>query len=564
MRKLFAILMFTLLAASSCNIDEEFEEGGLPIIEFDVPAGCYTTKVGEELTIAPRYSNTDASTTYAWSCEGVRVASTPTYTFTPTSAERLFLLLEVTNQYGKAKRDIRIDIVERDVAKISLAGASEGFTTAIDEVLPLRPHVEACALPISYLWRIDGREVATTRNYDFCASQEGKYRLSLAATTEDGTTSIEFEVAVCQAESMPFEWHFEQSVYNMAAGRTILLRPLNAREAENITYTWSVDGRVVQQGGKCSFEFSSAEQGARTINITSQRGQTSHTQQLTVNVCAPEGTFFRAATAASSAAWTTLYELRAAPGQFINEDFVASTAEEACRMADERMRKGAYISLGGFGGYMVVGFDHSITASGGYDIAIRGNAFDTSSEPAIVYVMQDENGDGLPNDTWYELAGSETGKADTERDYEVTYYRPTASAMSVEWRDNRGNSGTIDYLPSKHDQPSYYPQWLDCTHYTLRGTRIASRSYDSSGNGATWILPPYDWGYADNFSTIDGATSDGTNRFRIADAIDHNGASIKLSYIDFVKMQTACHSTNGWLGECSTEVCGAYDCSIIE
>lgn len=564
MRRLFAILSLTLLVASSCNIDEEYAEGGVPTIELDIPSGCYAAKVGNELTIAPRYGNTDASTTYAWSHDGVRVASTPTYSFTPEKAERQYLTLEVTNQYGRAKRDIRVDIVERDVAKISLAGANEGFTTAIDEVLPLRPYVEECALPISYSWCIDEREVATTRDYDFCTSQEGKYRLSLSATTEDGTTRIAFDVTVCKAEDMPFEWYFEQKEYNMSAGRTILLRPLNAREEEKTTYTWSVDGCVAQQSGKCSFEFSSTKQGTHTVSVTSAREQISRTQHLTINVCATEGTYFRASTAASSASWATVYELQAAPGQFINEDFVASTAEEACRMADERMRKGAYISLGGFGGYMVMGFDHSITASGGYDIAIRGNAFDTSSEPAIVYVMQDENGDGAPNDTWYELAGSETGKAETIRDYEVTYYRPTASAMAVEWRDNRGGSGTIDYLPSKHDQPSYYPQWLDVTHYTLRGTRLEARNYDSTGNGATWILPPYDWGYADNFSSIDGATNDGTNRFRIVDAIDHNGASVKLAYIDFVKVQTACHSSSGWLGESSSEVCGAYDCSMME
>ena len=62
---------------------------------------------------------------------------------------------------------------------------------------------------------------------------------------------------------------------------------------------------------------------------------------------------------------------------------------------------------------------------GDYNIAITGNAFDGSSEPGIVWVMQDENGDGLPNDTWYELRGSEYGKAETWQDYAVTYHKPT-------------------------------------------------------------------------------------------------------------------------------------------
>ena len=69
--------------------------------------------------------------------------------------------------------------------------------------------------------------------------------------------------------------------------------------------------------------------------------------------------------------------------------------------------------LGGWGGYIVVGFDHSIENKGGYDFSIKGNAFDSSNEPGIVWVMQDVNGDGLPNDEWYELKGSEYGKPET-------------------------------------------------------------------------------------------------------------------------------------------------------
>lgn len=52
----------------------------------------------------------------------------------------------------------------------------------------------------------------------------------------------------------------------------------------------------------------------------------------------------------------------------------------------------------------------------GYDFAIEGNAFDGSSEPGIVWVMQDVNGNGLPDDTWYQLKGSEYGKEETMRD----------------------------------------------------------------------------------------------------------------------------------------------------
>ena len=190
----------------------------------------------------------------------------------------------------------------------------------------------------------------------------------------------------------------------------------------------------------------------------------------------------------------------------------------------------------------------------GADIAIRGNSFDGSSEPGIVWVMQDENGNGLADDTWYELRGSEWGKEETILDYAVTYYRPSGTGMAVAWEDNIGNSGTVDYLKSFHTQDYYYPTWITEDSYTLRGTRLEARNYDKSGNGSLWVQPAYDWGYADNNSPTDCA--DAVNSLDIANAVDCMGESVDLNFVDFVKIQCAVQAKSGWVGELSTEVCG--------
>ena len=44
------------------------------------------------------------------------------------------------------------------------------------------------------------------------------------------------------------------------------------------------------------------------------------------------------------------------------------------------------VSLGGFGGYIIFGFDHDIPNKAGRDFKILGNAFNSSAEPGIVYV----------------------------------------------------------------------------------------------------------------------------------------------------------------------------------
>lgn len=288
-----------------------------------------------------------------------------------------------------------------------------------------------------------------------------------------------------------------------------------------------------------------------------------------------EEDYYRAATESSSAEWSKVFEYTPAPGQFIGDTRAGgfsgneTTAADAVAYAEGRLSKGAYVSLGGFGGYIIVGFDHSIDNHHGYDIAIKGNSFSGSSEPGIVWVMQDENGDGEPNDTWYELRGSEIGRKTMHRNYSVTYYRPDSPEQPVKWTDSEGESGEIDYLKAYHQQPYYYPAWITADNYTLTGTRLEARNYDKSGKGTMWVQPEYDWGYADNFSPKDRITdssgkSTAINRFRIADAIDDQGKTVDLKYIDFVKVQTAVNAKSGWLGELSTEVLGFYDYSMME
>ena len=282
--------------------------------------------------------------------------------------------------------------------------------------------------------------------------------------------------------------------------------------------------------------------------------------------------YYRPATQSSSPYCTKVFEYTPAPGQFINEtktggfDGTQTTAEAACRYAEERFNNDIWVSLGGFGGYIVVGFDHSIDNTGSYDFAVLGNSFNGSSEPGIVWVMQDENGDGEPNDTWYELAGSETGKAETIQNYAVTYYRPSEPQQPVKWSDNMGNSGQIDYLKQYHRQEYYYPLWIEADSYTLTGTCLEARNYDASTNGTYWVNPHYDWGYADNFSPIDRLTDNenvnadiNANHFKISNAIDASGKHKQLDFIDFVKVQVGVNTKSGWLGEVSTEVCGFYD-----
>lgn len=283
---------------------------------------------------------------------------------------------------------------------------------------------------------------------------------------------------------------------------------------------------------------------------------------------------YRPATTSSRAEARSVVEWTPAPGQFINEAPGLTTAEEAAAWATDRLSRGESVSLGGFGGYVVVDFDHSIKAGGtasGYDLAVAGNAFlnassasGGSNEPGIVWVMQDANGNGLADDGWLELRGSAWDTPDHTRGYAVTYTRPDAPGSDVPWTDNAGGSGAISHMGSLHPQPYYYPAWVEADSYTLTGSRLSART--GQGADGVWNNSAYDWGYADNLGSDNRPTGNyrQCNRFRIADAVTADGLPANLPYIDFVKIQTAVNARSGILGEVSTEVLGVMDLHLCE
>ena len=261
----------------------------------------------------------------------------------------------------------------------------------------------------------------------------------------------------------------------------------------------------------------------------------------------------------------TVMEYLPAPGQFINEkasgfDGVV-TMEEACRYAKRRLDNNEFVSLGAWGGYITFRFAEPIANTGGYDFSIAGNAFEKSSEPGIVWVMEDSNGNGLPDDRWYELRGSYYGQPGFETDYSVTYYRPGNARGAVKWKDSNGDEGKIEWL-SYHSQDSYYPEWVAEDSYTLSGSRLPAQTERNSETGE-WTNRPFKWGYADNYGEdsamvqINGKTVQ-MNYFRITDAVDANGHSVNLSAVDFIKVQTAVNGMAEVIGENSTEVCGIW------
>lgn len=259
-----------------------------------------------------------------------------------------------------------------------------------------------------------------------------------------------------------------------------------------------------------------------------------------------------------------VFEYAPAFGQFIHElppYEVGDTVEHMRKKAEKALVNNEVITLGGFGGYVVFGFDHTITnVAGKRDFRVLGNAFTNNAEPGIILVAYDQNKNGRPDEEeWFEIAGSEHGKPGVIANYEIIYYKPTAdldqTSGDVEhylrWKDNQGNAGWK--TKNQFHSQSYYPQWITADSLVFRGTLLPNNAV--VGNDTTsWQLKAFEWGYADNYPNgREGATID------IDWAVDKNGNKVHLPGIDFVKVYTALNQEAGWLGETSTEVAGAID-----
>ena len=244
-----------------------------------------------------------------------------------------------------------------------------------------------------------------------------------------------------------------------------------------------------------------------------------------------------------------VYEYVPAIGQFVNllpKYEEGDDAETMCRKCEQAVANnaGGMVCLGGWGGYITFGFDHAVENKEGYDLRILGNAFRMtgndaygSSEPGIVLVSRDENKNGMPDDTWYELKGSEYDSPATNHYYTKTYTREGDTLQNP-----------------FHSQP-YYPQWIKADSLTFTGARLAPLTVNINGQNVQRIL---DYGYVDNKPNTD---IEGTS-FDISWAVDADGQSISLPCIDFVRIYTAVDEAYPQTGELSTEITGAIDLHI--
>lgn len=594
MKKLLLLFGLGFVASFvACNNDDDIVQFNPqpPKITLDSETAIYKVKVGKEFTIAPTYENAEDAI-YTWKLDGEIISTEPklVYTFDTVNEEGYFICLDVTTHHGSTSDEMKVEVAALAPPVISLVVPTTGLDVVAGKKYMLSPDVQNSE-EASFVWTVNGKEVGTKKDYEFCEQELGTYTLSLYAENEDGNSTKTFRINVVDKIAVRivfpapmYKQYDEKIVKYVPEGRTIYLRPyiFNSNKPR---YQWKIDDVAMPDATNLLYAFTPDTQGEYKLSLTvvdeeeddgtdrrisrniTRSGEYETTIELTV-VCTPrEGSNYRASQSGSSPKIASVLEYLAAPGQFVDEHTTTTSMSQANREAQAILTQGGYVTLGGFGGYLIVGFDHSIdNIEGQYNFAVTGNQFEGSSEPGIVWVSQDTNGNGLPDDEWYELKHSDYGLDCTKQFYAVTYYRPEGLQMDVPWKDNYGASGCVDYLIAYHKQPYYYPNWVKEDSYTLFGTCLEARNYQDddlaaeNGSAEYWVNPSYDWGYVDNCGS--DRIKPMLTGFKVSNAVNLDGSPANLKYIDFVKVVNGVNTKSGWLGEVSTEVCGFNDENI--
>ncbi|PZP44670.1 MAG: hypothetical protein DI598_14220, partial [Pseudopedobacter saltans] len=247
----------------------------------------------------------------------------------------------------------------------------------------------------------------------------------------------------------------------------------------------------------------------------------------------------------SHATVSKILEYNPAPGQYVNTETFSTQAKALSIGYDSTFSH--IVTLGAWGGAITFKFDHSVENLDGSDLGIYGNAPSSYNfdEPGVVMVSQDVNNNGIADDEWYELAGSQYDSASTIHNYKVTYYNQ-GDGKSATWKDNQGKSGII-YV----DQYGYGAS----NPYPIAGTNVDiskfkdSISFEGSLLRKTFGLDPTTgysqndvhslgwWGYCDSYSSgfgpalMDNYKANGYNSFDISWARDKNGNKVNLQYV---------------------------------
>jgi hypothetical protein len=179
---------------------------------------------------------------------------------------------------------------------------------------------------------------------------------------------------------------------------------------------------------------------------------------------------------------------------------------------------------------------------------IEGNPMEAWREPGVVWMQEDRNGNGLPDEMWYELPGGDEThplwKNQITRRHALTYFKTDDHGSKneygqiikeVHWADSRGRAGMI---------PGGFPDKF----WGVTGDRVTYTCTLLRDDGDIWSL-------SYNLLGLEGYVDcTGNAAFPVSRAVRSDGTPANLSEVKFLKVQTGLVKYGGLFGDVSTEI----------
>ncbi|MNK06736.1 hypothetical protein D3C87_246350 [compost metagenome] len=346
--------------------------------------------------------------------------------------------------------------------------------------------------------------------------------------------------------------------------------------AGNPTYEWVMTKNPVDQvtdsiiGANKDLRFITAYPGTYELTLNVKEGNRTSSKKTIVNVSNQATNF--------NPYITSIFDFSPAPGMFANDLYkTGNTKADVMKTALGRINEtsvGYQLDLGGFGGSIVVGFDHTvINVMGQKDLRIYGGDLaDRANPPApgLIYVAYDKNKNGKPDDDeWYEIIGSSHGKSNTVKNFKITYHKPEIGKPLVAAGPNdpfldrehifcENNQGETYYLPRPKIKKEFYPIWVTETTVIHEGMKInVSFAPARAGQTTLFNFESPAWGYA---NAVDPDID-------LDWAVDKNGNKANLPGVDFIKIVNCVSEPMGLCHQQSsmaTRFAGAADLHLLK
>lgn len=303
------------------------------------------------------------------------------------------------------------------------------------------------------------------------------------------------------------------------------------------------------------------------------------------------GTLAANGSAAASPFATGVISFEPAPGQFVLDPLFNDPVEALGAPVGGgtlQPNNGSVVSLGGFGGFVVLGFDERVMDDAanpfGLDCIVFGNAsfvqglaYRRWGEAGVIEISRDDNNNGLADDTWYLIPGSHidpsqaqlTSQTWDDATADATYPPPDAAwlppGQAGMWTTSAYELPPDPFanLVVEHPLgPSAMAEitfgYADMTPTLLLGDTNGDNVVDAPNALAEWF-----YSRPDDPMTV-GITlgSGGGDAFDIAWAIDpQTGQPANIDGFDFIRISNGVNALASIFGEKSPEIDAVADAS---